>query len=507
MIAFRMVVLIALMLTSFSAFAKDKTSKSGKPTLEEMTMTTYKADPDAKAVVLWSYTDVSFDIDATYDHIIYHNRVRVKILDEEGLSAASISIPYYDIETTNAMEGEVIDVTATTYNLENGKTVATKMPGNAVKKEHVGLDHFQVSFTAPDVKVGSVVEYEYKVKSIYYLTPKTWYAQCEYPVAQAVYDFNMPEWFHYSSHVAGGLVMIPEKKFGTYKSQDENFHVRVATERYIFIAAFLPALKLNGRPIESVDECVRVEHDIKGVRAPMDIYGHFKHHWVDIEHQGNQFFFNDEVGMHHFKYRLQDYFPGGIQHSVGTAINMSFNDSWYNIVTGLLKDSDFGKLYNMTNPLSSELSNINLSGKTLNDKVDALRNLLLGKYQWNGEYGILGKSRLFGERTLDMGTMNFLMMSMLREAGITATPVIFSRRSKGLFPDYPSTRYLNAMCLRIKDVDGSVLYFDPTTTHAVGSLPEELMFNKGIAVYPVGLSFVTTESAEEEKIEESIPDL
>lgn len=48
MIAFRMVVLIALMLTSFSAFAKDKTSKSGKLTLDGLSFVTTESAEEEK---------------------------------------------------------------------------------------------------------------------------------------------------------------------------------------------------------------------------------------------------------------------------------------------------------------------------------------------------------------------------------------------------------------------------------------------------------------------------
>lgn len=455
-------------------------------------MTKYEADPNANAVVLWSNTEVSFGIKPEYDVQIYRRKFRVKILTEEGLKAANITIPYYDLEETNMVEGEISEISATTFSLENGKTVTTKMTDDVIKKKQVGKNQYEITFTVPDVKVGSVIEYEYRYDYVYYLSPQPWYAQCEFPVALAEYSFCMPECFQYTARVGGPLMMVPEVKHASFKLEDmkdaldwdDDYEHRAPAIRMDFSVSNLPALVIDGRKMSEIDECVRVEHDLRGIRI-RNHHGHI-YRLIQVEHKEKPIFFDDLTGDHHFHYRLKDILPGGFTlRREFPAINMSFNDSWYSIAAGLIDDDSFGKIYRMKNPLAAEQAAIDLSArKYVAEKVAILRDLLFSKYKWNGEYGIFGKTKIGDSNSLDMGTMNFVLMSMLRDAGISAVPVVFSRRSKGLLPDYPSTRYLNAMCLRVKNTDGSIFYVDPTSPDCpVGMLPSELLFNKGIAVY------------------------
>lgn len=69
--------------------------KFGKPTKEELQMTTYADDSSAAAVVLCRLTDVNFTIQQNGYLVDYHEKIRIKILKPEGVRWANMTIPYY----------------------------------------------------------------------------------------------------------------------------------------------------------------------------------------------------------------------------------------------------------------------------------------------------------------------------------------------------------------------------------------------------------------------------
>ncbi|MDR9824086.1 hypothetical protein RCJ22_00520, partial [Vibrio sp. FNV 38] len=82
----------------------------------------------------------------------------------------------------------VEELKATAYNLVNGKRVKSVLKKSEVKTEQVGDEQYQVSFTIPDVRVGTVIEYEYCLHSQLFWLLHDWYAQREIPVAFARLD-------------------------------------------------------------------------------------------------------------------------------------------------------------------------------------------------------------------------------------------------------------------------------------------------------------------------------
>ena len=180
-----------------TAQAQEVNMKFGKPTKEELQMTTYEADPNAEAVVLCRLTDVVYTIQTNGYLVDYNEKIRIKVLKPEGERLAKVVIPYlknlssdnvggskfslksipFHVSGTSAyMESEsgsfieeamgnysdesIEDLKATAFNLENGKmTKSTPKKGDVVKTK-IDEQRHQIEFTVPDVKVGTVIEVE-----------------------------------------------------------------------------------------------------------------------------------------------------------------------------------------------------------------------------------------------------------------------------------------------------------------------------------------------------------
>lgn len=437
--------LLASILSTGIVSALELNTKMGKPTQEEMNMTQYDADPEAEAVVLYTESVVKYDFNAAAGEfrLLYFNRVRIKVLKPEGTEAGNVSIPYYDPEETNTNEESISGVKVSTYNLENGKVVRSKMSHDLETTERIDKYNCQYKFAAPNVKVGSVIEYEYTLTSDYFFSPNTWYAQCEYPVFNAKYSITVPEWFTFQCF-PGGICDL------RYKEEQDVFVVtmgadaiRASAKTHIFTGTQLPALKESDGVFCVNDYSTRVEHELRAIQMPGSFY-------------------------------------------------RSYNNSWTNIAYSLYKDGEFGARFKMDNPLAAQqkalVDNHELTDDmSIEERVERLRQLLLDNYKWNGSYSIWGASarqiRKDKDHELNLGSMDFTMMAMLRDAGINAYPVVMSRRSKGRLPMYPSSRYFNCMALRVETSDSTAIYFDPTADgYPVGVLPPDMLVNQGIAI-------------------------
>jgi hypothetical protein len=85
----------------------------------------------------------------------YH--VRIKILNKKGLDYANIKIRY---PTSNKLI-DVINIRAQTYNLDaTGNIVETKVEKSAIYDKKINKRYAEKIFAFPDVKEGSVIEYE-----------------------------------------------------------------------------------------------------------------------------------------------------------------------------------------------------------------------------------------------------------------------------------------------------------------------------------------------------------
>jgi Domain of Unknown Function with PDB structure (DUF3857)/Domain of Unknown Function with PDB structure (DUF3858)/Transglutaminase-like superfamily len=127
---------------------------------DELKMTSEAAAPGAPAIIL--FREVDRDDNATTGH--EDNFFRIKILKEEGRKYADVEIPYY-----KASGGVVTHISARTIQ-PDGTTV--EFQGKPFDKSIVkakGLRYMAKTFTLPDVRVGSIIEYSYSLVLSEYL--------------------------------------------------------------------------------------------------------------------------------------------------------------------------------------------------------------------------------------------------------------------------------------------------------------------------------------------------
>jgi hypothetical protein len=412
--------------------------KWGKPTDQELNMTEYAADKDADAVVLYHKTDVSYEFINNDFKVIYRVNTRLKVLKPEGKRLADGQIVYVENETNRSRHEIVAGLKATAYNMENGKLVKTKMERSMTSVERLDKNQLVTKFSVPQVKVGTVIEYEYRIESDYYGNIRDWYAQRDIPVLYTCYELSIPEWFSFNIEETGMNRM--EKKEDSkpmtllFSGGTENILTNIKT----FIGRNLSALKDDDFVWHAADYGDKVTAELAGIFIPGSVYKSYTSTWDDIDNQ-------------------------------------------------LMDDEDFGGRLKKNSPLKEEIIAAGIPDiSDKKERIAAVWQLLKSKVRWNGNYAFWGKSasKVLKEGTGTNADINFLLINMLQDAGIESTPIVMRRRDSGILPlSHSSLKYLNTFVVGIPMLDSGMAYLDGSAEDGyLNVLPAKLLVDRARVV-------------------------
>lgn len=442
-------IMVSLLLGTTGAMALQKNIKMGKPTSEELALTTFEEDPDAEAICLYHGTDVQFRISDEGIKADYYYKVRIKVLKPEGTNWGNTEILYRKSSKSPVRES-VVGIKGAAYNLEDGKVVKSKLNGDLKNDEMVNNYLRCCKFSIPNVKVGTVLEYEYKIESDFFYQIRDWYAQKSIPVVYTDFVITIPEFLQFGKLQTGAYTIHHKFTDTNYAYQDRVGRAILNAVQEEYWAENMPKM-VKEDYIHNIDDYKsRVIYDLK------------------------QICFRGRPATH-------------------------YNNSWHDVDKMLLEDEDYGELCKMKNPMpefgvflktsdldikkieknNGDIIILDLSNSpTVKDKVNIMRNVLRKKLKWNGSYGIYGKSvrQLVKEPTANSAALNFALMAFLRDAGIESVPVVLSRRSNGrLNTTHANISALNAMVLQVQDGDNFFYVDAANEEYPVSVLPAELL--------------------------------
>lgn len=319
---------------------------------------------------------VEYEIGYTYfyyrkDEVILINEVstRIKILNTDGFDYATVQIPLY----RNRYNKEFVSVSdAFTYNFENGKVVKTEFDYNNQFLEHAVGNHWFASFTMPNVKVGSVIEYKTIVFSPYLDDTPEWFFQREIPVKYSRFTFEAPAGIRYIQYIKGA------EKIKTFDKKGKN----------VFYANDIPAMKNEGY-VSNIDNYrASVVHYFSGYRDKTFKIKEFAGNWEDVSK-----LINEEA-----KY------------------------------IEILKNSYFTKF--KTDQLLNDKTFVNDK-----EKIIEILNYVQNNIQWNNIVSLKTNNDLnkaFDIKKGNTAEINLVLISMLRHAGFKANPIILATKQKGI---------------------------------------------------------------------------
>jgi len=380
------------------AYAEKAPIKFGKVSMEEMELTSYLPDTTASAVILCDYgvTDMPFSKQESRFERTFKRVIRIKILKKEGLDWAN-----FEIELSKEND-KLNNVKGMTYNLEDGKIIKTKLKSDGKFLESNSKHYQTYKLALPNVKVGSVIEYSYSIRSKYFFNLRTWYFQKSIPVKWSEYRVNIPEYYNYKKLTKGYLrFAITESEYGTGTLFETTTY---SIERFRWAVSEAPAFKKEPYMTTSRNFLSAIEFEL----GSTSINGIYK----------------------------------------------NYTNTWEKINKDLWESESFGQQLKGGGFLKEIVTKINTEAKTDADKMNMAFDFIKKHMKWNdynGKYVNKTLRSAFKEKKGNAADINLMLVLLLKKLGLNSDPVILSTRSNGMvFPMQANKSKFNYVVAKIK---------------------------------------------------------
>jgi len=418
----------------------------GKVTADELQEKVHPVDSSAPAAILFkkgktifSYNDkVGFSAIHTYEF-------KIKIYKKEGLKWADQKVNYY-VGYQNLNEDLMEFSNAVTYNLENGKVTKTKLESQGTFRKKINEYWNEKTITLPNVNVGSIIEYKYVLKSENIGQFPDFDFQFDIPVNYFEYKTEFPEFYIYKTLLVGNNKIETDSKlvngnqsFANEYGQTRNFSYRQIDAFYSGknIPAFVEEPYVNN--LENYRGTVK--HELERVRMP------------------------DQP--------VKD-----------------LTVTWEGVATSIFKENDFGKELNKRDFLLEDVKKLLSNVESLEERTNIIFKFVQNKMNWNeinSFFSKKGVEKAYKEQTGNVAEINFILISMLKLAGVDANPVLVSTIENGV-PVYPTRTGFNYL-IACAEIDGKQILLDASRKYTSPNiLPLNVLNWKGRLIKSDGSS-------------------
>ncbi|UYQ94714.1 DUF3858 domain-containing protein [Chitinophaga horti] len=420
---FTSIVMLCCGLFTLQATAQDKLDVTFGKVVPEDFNKTFTADPDAPAVVLFDIGSTTFETDGGWFQLIFKRHRRVKIVNKNGYDAASEAIPVY----VDGMDEERLsNLKGATYNLENGKVVATELESKSVFKDKYDKKRALKKFTMPNVKEGSIVEYSYTITSDFLFNLQPWeFQSTDYPILWSEYKVGIPSWIDYimlrKGYVKEHIPDKPETKSRTYSFRFEGGG-HAATQTY--------------------SDVVSVVH----------------HRWVYKDVPAlKQEDFTTTIDNHLASVRFQQSAVRIPDQPVKPVLT-----TWEKLYEKYMEDENLGALLKANNYfLDDQVASLTRGADSKKEKARRIYEFVRDNYTCTNHSRVGMDNSLkttFSKKNGNVTEINMLLIAMLNKAEIDAYPMILSTRNNGVaYSFYPIFDMFNYTVCAVND--GEKFYY------------------------------------------------
>lgn len=234
-------------LFTVSIDAQQYSFEFGKVTKNELTITDYQSDSSISAIGIYKKYDIQFPYNPSggFKNTVLTTSIKIKILTNNGLKYSEVKIPY--------SPGVVMigNIKAFSYTLIEGKIVKKSLKRSQISDIKISKNRNEISFTIPDVEIGSIIEYTYNTESANPGIIRKLNMQAEVPLLYSEIKSSIPKLISFNKEISGHHEIEHIHKEGTLP-----FTNRLPSGKYqsgttisnedIFIARDLPAIKEQG---------------------------------------------------------------------------------------------------------------------------------------------------------------------------------------------------------------------------------------------------------------------
>jgi hypothetical protein len=456
--------------------------KWGEIPPEHLAMDHYAPDSSAAAVILADVGQLYFEDDL---EMVFERHTRVKILSEGGYEWGTVTIPYYVEDRSQ----RVTNIQGQTYWSADGDQVQIhKLDQNAIFDEDVDGEWNQIRFTLPALRPGAVIEYRYKVVSTDPVLVPDWAFQTSEPVLWSEFLADIPDLFRYVSAYQGQIQ--PD-----VAEQEPYFRMMRWTVE-------LP----NVRGVNRARYIAQASTEVRGVKSRWVM-------WNVPALRREPYMTTPEDFRAKIRFELAEFGRPSAQTvqltSASGTVNMPATvlpvqqvmTSWDQLAEKLMDSGRFGKQIEDHRAVRDQarvlVEGITDPFRKMQTIYDYLRTTMV----WTGERGVLLDHDLdeaLRARSGGSPEIALLLVSMLREAGLEAHPVLISTRSHGkVLSVYPLVSQFNAV-LAFVQIDSVGYLLDATDPRRPYTLlPDEALNGIGFLVRYPDPGWVTVVPAED----------
>jgi hypothetical protein len=388
----------------------------GYPKNSEYDFTTFKKDTTAGAVVLYEKGDHYFTTVDNRTVLRKNYHVKIKIINKKGFESGNITLPLY-FNTDN--EEKLTHIRAITHNKRNTFEVT---PGNIFTSD-ISENWRHKTFTFPNIKSGSILEYAYTVETPFYFNFTGWEFQREIPVVYSEFNAFLPGNWKYNYALYGDLDFSVNEKF-----VKEDCFLSASCEVLKYIMEDIPAFEEDENYMLAKSNYIsRIEFELAEYKSVVD--------------------------GHRYKY----------------------SKTWKDADREFKKDKDIGKQLFKAGFFDKHIPENILTEDNQLQKAKNIFEFIKEHYTWNEKFGIYKKARVkeaFNQKTGSVSEINISLVNLLNHVGFNSNLVLLSTRKNGLPKKvYPVITDFNYCIANVK-IDGVDYLLDATDKYMpFGMLP------------------------------------
>ncbi|MDQ6471537.1 DUF3857 domain-containing protein [Flavobacterium sp. LHD-80] len=373
----------------------------GKVSIAELEEKVHPIDSSAPAAILFTKGLVKINNMGYTERI---TQTRIKIYKKEGYHWSNMQFTF--------PSGKLSAISITdvyTYNLVDGKIVKSKLKSESEFLDKITKDFWAKKFAFPDVKEGSILEFQVKIIGGSLNIPD-WDFQKSIPVNFSEFRTIIPDVFSFKKNMKG--FFIPKSN-----SQVANTYGYMAMES-IYSLQNVPAMQEEDFVNNMNNYRASISHELESISIPGQLF-------------------------------------------------KTFSSSWPSVARTIYEFEDFGPELRKTGYFEDNLKLLLADKIKPEDKISTIFNYVKSNIKWNQHLGYgceNGVKKAYKEKSGNCADINLMLTSMLRYAGLDANPVLISTRSNGI-SFFPSTSGFNYVIAGVETPQGMIL-LDATDDYA-----------------------------------------
>ena len=442
-------IIIVLCTVTPSAVSQVFSKELGNIGDAEINLTTYARDRQAEAVILFDIGDSRFiDTPEGGYEIQFSREKRIKILTRAGIKYSEVSIPLY---TDASGRSETLkSLIAVSYNYEDGQLRRTELNPSSVYDEKINTRWNAKKFVFPDVKPGTIIEYQYVMTTPFHFNLPDWEFQSRIPTVYSRLTVRMIPFYEYAFIVHGTnrfdyQTSTKDSKVRTFGQVTEVYGqnmgggIKFQDMVHVYGMNNVPAFR-DESYITSVDDyLIRMDFQLAKFNSPQ----------------------------------------GGSQEIMST---------WPKLIQELIKYDEFGKYLNSCGKSAEKIieSELDLQGKSDSEKARLVINYVKSAFKWDGFYSIYSSKSprdFVSQKKGNSTDINLFLTAMLNAAGLTADPVLISTRNNGkINMNYPFLSFFNYVVVMVNKGDQQFLCDGTEFYTQYNRIPPRCINDKGLLI-------------------------